>query len=81
MDIAEELPKLKSNLAMTSSKIDRWLGEEKQSILREMQAQIQSNEDARRGTHYVCLRVCVCVCVCVCVHTCTCVHAWTGVHF
>ncbi|KAK7110643.1 kinetochore protein Spc25-like [Littorina saxatilis] len=48
MDIREELPKLKSMLSMTSSKMDRWFGEEKHSILRENQAQVQAVEEAKR---------------------------------
>lgn len=49
MDIQEELTKLKPMLTMTSAKIDRWMGDEKQSILRENQAQGQALEDAKRG--------------------------------
>ena len=49
MDIHEELTKLKPMLTMTSAKIDRWTGDEKQSILRESQAQGQALEDAKRG--------------------------------
>ena len=49
MDIHEELTKLKPMLTMTSAKIDRWTGDEKQSILRENQAQGQALEDAKRG--------------------------------
>ena len=49
MDIHEELSKLKSMLSMTGAKIDRWIGDEKQSILRENQAQGQTLDDTKRG--------------------------------
>ncbi|KAL8603689.1 hypothetical protein ACOMHN_017186 [Nucella lapillus] len=45
MDIAEELPKLRSMLAMIRSKIDRWTGEEKQGILQDTLVQGQTLED------------------------------------
>ncbi|XP_076461607.1 kinetochore protein Spc25-like [Babylonia areolata] len=45
MDVAEELPKLKSMLAMTRSKIDQWTGEVREDILRDTLIQGQTTED------------------------------------